>query len=205
MTSVEAIDGICAFSREQICAGVKLKYPKQVNDAGYEYELVTPSVHAMFAPPSKSPKAGTPVEIPSMTVQLISGVDFPLKRETKLKVRILFATWSPGIHGQDLYQQDEQNPRIFLQRNPTEAKAYYERSESGWRDVWNWIDKARREIENSGSISGMLIDPDGEGICFEPIKDQEALADFYPLWIAQMTFSVSIKLERNIDCVSEFL
>lgn len=205
MTSVEAIDSICDFCRKKICADVKLKYPRQVNDSGYEYELVTPSVHGMFAPPSKSPKSGAAVEIPSMTVQLLSGDDFPLKKETRLEFQILFVTWSPGMHGKDIFKQDETNPLLFLQWNNQEAKNYYDRAENGWRDVWNWIDKARREFGNAGSIAGMEIDPDGAGIHFEPIKEQDSLPDFYPFWMARLTFSAEAKLLRSVENVAEFL
>lgn len=60
-----------------------------------------------------------------------------------------------------------------------EAEEYFDRNGDGWRDAWNFVDIALREIESRTNIAGYEIDR-STPVKFGPLTEQEAIPDFTP-------------------------
>jgi len=192
MSIVNNIELIVGWAEKEICSRVKLKLPDDdraghtgADDGNYEYKLVSPSAFALFVPTKDRlpPKAAAP--IPSICVQIVEGKDLPQSGTTK--IRLGFAVWNPGLH------------------RPAHDHPKYERSGDGWRDAWNFVDVAIREISSTEVIGDMLRVVKEDGIAYGPFTEQDAISDYYPYWFAWVEFSVAYGINRNNPAIQQFL
>lgn len=72
----------------------------------------------------------------------------------------------------------------------------------GWRDVWNFVDAAIREIENARSVAGLLIGPD---IRFGPYDEQGVIADYAPFWFAWIELTLHEQLTPDNPAINDLL
>lgn len=181
---VKAIDDITKWTQENICAGLSFKVPpKDENTRNYDFELAEPMALPMYIP-SEERTPNKKVPYPSVCVQFISGGISD--NEDTLKFRFNFSTWNPGNHNQDNITNVGSN-----EYERQTSKGEFMANSDGWRDVWNFTDKAREKLLINTLISGMEIDHNS--IQYGVYKEQDAIVDAYPYYFSWLEFEVKHK------------
>lgn len=208
MTVVGILDTLTEWARENICKKVLLKVPPDdetaATDAGYEYKRVNPAAFALYVPAKDKLPPSVLSPFPSVCVRFVEGSDTLAAGRRSIGIELCFSSWDPGTHGKDVLipnREDYMEPREW---SGPEAEAYFRRHGEGWRDVWNMIDIALREIEIVTNIDGILIDR-SVPVKYGPLREQEAIPDYYPFWFAWVSFTVSCPITRPIQGVDELL
>lgn len=206
MSVVKILDDVTAWAQANICDKIKLKVPPE-NDAeavdeGYEYQLVNPTAFPLFVPAKDKlpPKVISP--LPSLCVRFMEGADALDGSGGSIKLQLMFSTWDVGLHGDDIFIR--QADGSFQRWSGPEADAYFRRSGGGWRDAWNFVDIALREIESSTTVAGYEIDRKAS-VQYGPLAEQDNIPDFYPFWFCWVTFTLKYPLIRNVKDIQEFL
>jgi hypothetical protein len=213
MAIVSLINEVVKWTENTICPQIKLKVPDDLHaDQSYNehYKEVTPSAWPLYVPSKDrtAPKTGAP--IPSICIQLVSGTDDLVKAAGNIKLRFALSAWNPGIHGLDKYNPTPQvsnnlmQSPIYTRWTSEEAKDSFALSSSGWMDVWNFLDIARREIENSVRIAGYSLDIN-EPVTYGPFIEEDDIPDYYPFWFAWISFTLKENLSRSRDGINKFL
>lgn len=198
---VTVIDSLTEWAKEHICKKIQLKVPPDntaANDAGYSYTLENPEAIPMYLPPGDKLPKGIRFVHPSLCVRFLKAGDSVAKDEGYVDVQFLFSVWDPGQHGEDLYLPNDDGSYR------KQADPGFEKGSSGWRDVWNFVDIARRALESVSSIDGIEIDKMTD-IEYGPITEQEAIVDFYPFWYSWLSFRVTYPLMRNNEDLEQYL
>lgn len=217
MSIVNTLDRITEWAQKNLCEPVKFKTPPkedeakvkktldrnlsgdQVNDgAGYEYKRITPIAFKWLVP-SKDRIPDVQSPFPSICVRLSEGDSE--RGSGTIPVELCFSVWNPGTHGSDIIKPLEDGS--YEQWTGDDAKKFFERNNDGWRDVWNWVDLALREIESTDNLNGILIDR--TTVKYGPFKIEGEMADFYPFWFAYISFDVKYNVSRNVSRYDEFL
>ena len=204
-TLTDIVDRVTAWTAANICEKVKLKAPPEdeaADGAGYEYNLVTPACFPFFVPGSDKLPPGVSSPFPNACVRIVEGEDGRSTGEINLE--IMFSVWNPGTHGRDVLKPVEGLPDTFREWNDDEAAAYYSRNAEGWRDLWNWIDTALRELESAASIDGLKIDRE-RGFRFGPLKDENGIPDMWPFYFGFVGFTINRPIVRNIKEYDDML
>lgn len=208
MTIVKILDTITDWTRETICSKVQLKVPPDddtaATDAGYAYQRVHPAAFTLYVPAKDKLPPSILSPIPSVCVRIDEGADDLTSQSGSIGLQLLFSTWDPGTHGEDVLQPNPEDNLSPTQWSGPEADAYFRRHGDGWRDTWNMIDIALREIESVTNINGLVIDR-SVPIKFGPLKEQEAIPDYYPFWFAWVSFAVKYPITRTIQGVENLL
>ena len=205
MAVVQIIDTLTDWARENVCDKIKLKVPPlpdEPDDAGYEYKLVNPAAFGMYTPTSEKVPPNVHAPFPSLCVRLLKGQENPAQREGFIDVQFCFSTWDTGLHGKDIIQP--MGNGVYRRWTGAEANAFFERNGEGWRDAWNFVDIALRELESVSSIGGYVLDL-GTPIEFGPLTEQESIPDFYPFWFAWVSFRIKYPLRRNVEEIQNYL
>lgn len=205
-TVVSALDTVTAWVQANICNKVRLKKPpldeSEATDSGYRYELVTPHAFAFYVPTQDKIALPSVAPVPSVCVRIYDGESDLTAGENSIKFEMIFSTWSTGTHGKDIFKP--QNDGSFKQMANAEADAYFQKNGDGWRDAWSMIDIALSEIGNTTNIDGLEIDR-SVPVKFSPLKEQEAIPDYYPFWFACLTFGVKQPIRSNISNIQNML
>ena len=202
MSVVHVIDTLTNWARESICKEIKLKVPPantEAMDSGYVYQLANPEAFPMYIPTGdKLPKGK--FDHPCLCVRFLSAQDDTSAKTGGMDVQIVFCVWDPGLHSEDVFNPNDDGS--YTRQQPAETE--FERNGSGWRDVWNFVDLAVSKLESVDSIGGCSID---KSTPFEygPAKVDEAIADYYPFWYAELTFRVTYPLMRNNQDYEKYL
>lgn len=198
---VSVIDDLTKWARENICNEIQLKVPPENTaafDSGYSYTLDHPEAIPMYVPPDDKLPKDIRFTHPSLCVRFLKAADSVANDKGYVDIQFLFSVWDPGQHGGDVYLP--KGDGTFEQQT---ANAF-EKGSSGWRDVWNFVDIARRKLESTTSISGLLIDKDTD-IEYGPVTEMEAIVDAYPFWYTWLTFRVTFPLRRNNQDYQKYL
>lgn len=198
---VSVIDTLTKWAKENICSQIQLKIPPDNNaamDAGYSYKLDYPEAIPMYKPSGDKLPKGIRFTTPSLCVFFEKAGDSTTKNEGYVDIQLLFSVWDPGDHGEDVYLPNG-NGTYRKQDAPG-----FEKGSTGWRDVWNFVDVARRALESTSSIDGLAIDKSTD-IEYGPIAEQQVVADFYPFWYSWLSFRVTYPLMRNNEDIENFL
>lgn len=207
MTTVTILDTLTAWARDNICDKILLKLPPDNDDAedsGYEYTRVHPEAFTMYVPGRDKLPPGILSPIPSVCVRALKGADNLKTGMGAINIQLCFSTWDPGEHAGDRVMPNPENYMEPKKWTVPEARDYFRRHGEGWRDAWNMVDIALREIESVTNIGGIQIDRTAP-VEFGPLTEQEAIPDFYPHWFAWVTFTVTYPIIRNIRDVENFL
>jgi hypothetical protein len=168
MTVVKNLEIIKDWLQKDICRHFKFKRPPECEEAEaeeYECEYVHPEAFVMYPPPSR--------KFPSVVVQFGDGEEDRNTETGELKIRLLFATWNPGLHFID-------------EGNVPNFKVNHE----GWRDVWNFIDYTLRAIRNTDIVGESIRIKHENGIKFGNVTEQDAAANYYPHWVGWISFTI---------------
>ena len=198
MAIVTTIDAVRDWVEKEICSKVQLKFPdNDVVDEGYSFALVHPAAFSMYTPTDDKLPEGVESSIPSITIRITDGEDTLTKGTREMKVTLLFAAWSPGLHAGDYIEtvKVERDDNGVL-RQLTSVKKYPENAQvfnmdaEGWRDAWNFVDTAVRIIENVEYLGGYRFMKE-RGLKFAPVASQEATPEYWPFWFANVEFYIS--------------
>lgn len=208
MTVVCVLDALTKWVRENICPKILLKVPpdndKDAEDAGYEYQLTHPAAFTMYIPTKEKLPPPIISPFPSVCVRFVEGADNLFNGKGSIGVQLCFSAWNPGTHGKDIILPNPENAMEPKKWSGPEADAYFQRDGEGWRDVWNMVDIALREIEIVINIGGLVIDR-SVPVKFGPMTEQESIPDFYPFWFAWVSFTVTYPITRPIQGVEDLL
>lgn len=208
MTVVGIIDTITDWARETICPQIRLKVPPDsetdATDADYVYQLANPAAFAMYVPTREKLPPNVLSPFPSICVRFMEGADDIGSFSGNIGIQLCFSAWDPGLHHKDILIPDKDNCLEYRQWSGREADAYFRRTGDGWRDVWNMVDIALRELESTTNIGGLVIDR-GTAVKYGPLAEQDNIPDYYPFWFAWVSFSVQYPVTRNIAGVEQFL
>ena len=201
MAIVTALDAVRNWVEEEICSQVQLKVPdNDVVDEGYKFKLVHPAAFSMYTPTEDKLPEGVESAIPSVTIRITEGEDTPANGSREMKVTLLFAAWSPGLHAGDYletvqYERDDKGVLrqiTTVKKYPTDAEVFNMDAE-GWRDALNFVDTAVRIIENVEYLGGYRFMKE-RGLKFAPVASQEATPEYWPFWFANVEFYISEKI-----------
>lgn len=166
MTTINNLEVVADWLREEVCSNLTFKKPNDDNvGCDYDYTLVHPDVHILYAP-TKDILPEKRLVAPSILVQFDNQRDFPKQSKGLMHFTLGFSIWNPGMHDNGMY----------------------ERNGEGWRDVWNFVDYTKDAIEKTELIKHIRVRLD-EGIETGPAKVQGAIADYYPYWFAYLNFT----------------
>ena len=168
MTVVKDLELIRKWLQREVCNKFEFKRPPDNEDADaeeYECDYVHPVAFVMYPPLDK--------RFPSVVIQFGEGEENRGEERGELNIKLLFATWNPGLH-----YIDEGNVPNF------------EANHEGWQDVWNFIDLTLRTIRNSDIIGGSIRIKHESGIRYGPMKEQDVAANYYPHWCGWITFTI---------------
>lgn len=195
MTVVEIVDNITEWTNKNICSQIKLKRAaadREPSDEGYNYELVTPVAFSLFVPTKEKLPPEIKTSIPSVCVRITEGKDNYSIRE--LQIELAFSTWNTGRHNEDIIYPD----------NVLAEKESFIRNGEGWRDLWNFMEIALRQLEINAAINDIEIVKD-KPVMFGPYKQQETIPDFYPFWFGYVSFFVKTGLSGYVKDYNNFL
>lgn len=204
MAIVTTIDAVRDWIEENICPQVSLKVPdNDVVDEGYEYRLTHPAAFSMYMPTEDKLPEGVTSTIPSITVRVMDGTDSLTDGTREMRVTLLFATWSPGLHAQD-YLSEVKVEKNGLNTTYTATQKYsnserrFDMDAEGWRDAWNFVDTAVRIIENHEFLGDYRFVKE-KGLSFKPVSAEAATPDTFPFWFANVEFYISeaISVQRR--------
>lgn len=190
---VTVIDTLTNWAKDQICKQILLKVPPdnaEAMDAGYSYKLDNPEAIPMYKPSGDKLPESIRFTTPSLCVYFQKAGDSVASNKGYVDVMFLFSVWDPGLHGEDVYLPNGDGTY------KKQSTAAFEKGSSGWRDVWNFVDVARRALESVTNIDGLAVDKSTD-IEYGPITEQEAVVDFYPYWYSWLSFRVTYPLMRN--------
>lgn len=208
MTTTLILDTVTDWARERICSQIKLKVPPEDDadptGAGYEYKRVNPAAFAMYLPSREKLPPDGPAPVPSVCVQCTDGEDNLSSMQGVMRLQLSFSTWSPGTYGGDVALPNPEDYMSPKKMPEDEAKKYFERTAEGWRDAWNLVDIALREIESVTNIGGLVIDRQTP-IRYGPFTEQKQIIDFYPFWYAWVSFTLQYPIQRNVRGVETLL
>lgn len=212
MTVVGILDTLTDWVRENICTKLQLKVPPDAEtgatDAGYEYKRVHPAAFALYVPAKDKLPPAVLSPFPSVCVRIVDGADDLSAKQASAKrsinVQLCFSTWDPGTHGEDVILPNPENVLEPTRWTGQEADAYFRRHGEGWRDAWNMVDVALREIERRTNVGGLVIDQTVP-IQFGPLKERESIPDYYPFWFTWVSFAVTCPVHRVNEDVDKYL
>ena len=210
MSIVNIIDTVTEWARVNICDGTRLKMPPDgdgdacPNAEQYDYREITPACFSLYMPTQEKLPPGVLSPIPSVVVRVLSGEDNLTENSGSLKMDMCFSTWNPGTYGKDILIPAKDHPGEMSLLPEEEAAGKFEIYTNGWRDVWNWVDKALRALESTTTLNGVIVDRTVP-VTYGPLAEQEGIPDLYPLWFAWVAFSVVFPLNRYDAEVEQFL
>ena len=195
MTLTSIIDKVTEWAQTAICDKLSLKLPDDDrNDNEFPGTMTTPTAFAMFVPAQDRlpPRARAP--IPSLCVQLKDGKDALAEGKRTLKMRFSLAAWNPGEHGGDASDPVEQpgtlGGKSYKPRTDPDKLNQYTRNMDGWRDLWNFADKALQELEGAEYIGGLRLVKENDGITYGPFTEEGTIWDYYPYWFLWIDFTL---------------
>ena len=199
MSVVNILDRVTEWARQSICSKIKLKLPpkdeESATDQDYEYDLVTPAAFTMYVPTRDKLPPDVRSPIPSICVRCRDGEDDLAASRGRINIEFCFSAWNPGTYGADVLRPIEGNSTEARRWNGPEANDHFQRYGGGYRDVWNFVEIALREIESRTHIDGIEVDRTVP-VRYGPLAEQESIPDFYPLWFAWVSFTLTYPLIR---------
>ena len=194
MTITQCIDNVTDWLNNFVCPNVKLKLPDDSqNGNGYEVEAVNPTAFAMYQPGKDKLPPGVRAPFPSVVVQLLEGSDDMIASNGRMKLQLSFTAWNPGTHAGELKGA-----------TGTTSDRQFTRNADGWKDVWNFVDRALREIENAEYMNGLRVVKELP-ITYGQFQQEGQISDLYPYWGAWAIFTIERGIARTGASYSEFL
>ena len=209
MTITQSIEKVTDWLNSTVCPKIKLKLPDDnQNGTGYKVETVNPMAFAMYQPGKDKLPPGVIAPFPSVVVQLLEGSDDLTAKSGRMKLQLSFTAWNPGNHAGELTRAisttagDDNGLNVQLE-SVASAKSF-ERNAEGWKDVWNFVECALREIENAEYMNGLRVVKELP-ITYGQFQQEGQISDLYPYWGAWAIFTIERGLVRTGAAYAEYL
>ena len=210
MTIAQCIEKVTDWLNESVCPKIKLKLPDD-NQNGKEYKVkaVNPMAFAMYQPGKDKLPPGVIAPFPSVVVQLLEGSDNTTASNGRMKLQLSFTAWNPGNHAGELTRATKTTTAsgsedLDVQIGSVASEQTFTRDAEGWKDVWNFVDRALREIENAEYLNGLRVVKELP-ITYGQFQQEGQISDLYPYWGAWAIFTIERGLARTGASYSEFL
>lgn len=210
MTIAQCIEKVTDWLNESVCPKIKLKLPDDFqNGKQYKVEAVNPTAFAMYQPGKDKLPPGVIAPFPSVVVQLLEGSDNMTDSNGRMKLQLSFTTWNPGNHAGELTRATGTtiatgSEDIDVHIRGIASEQAFIRNAEGWKDVWNFVDRALREIENAEYLNGLRVVKELP-ITYGQFQQEGQISDLYPYWGAWAIFTIERGLARTGAAYSEFL
>ena len=210
MTIVQCIDKVTDWLNKSVCPLIKLKLPDDSqNGVQYKVEAVNPTAFAMYQPGKDKLPPGVIAPFPSVVVQLLEGSDDMAASNRRLKLQLSFTAWNPGKHAGELTRAIQTTTAsgsddLDVRFSGVAAEQSFTRDAEGWKDVWNFVDRALREIENAEYLNGIRVMKELP-ITYGQFQQDGQISDLYPYWGAWVIFTIESGFARTGTAYSEFL
>ena len=198
MTITQCIEKVTDWLNESVCPKITLKLPDDYqNGRDYELKAVNPTAFAMYQPGADKLPPGVIAPFPSVVVQLLEGSDNMTESNGRLKLQLSFTAWNPGNHAAEL-------TRATKTTTEQDTEQSFTRNAEGWKDVWNFVDRTLREIENAEYLNGLRVVKELT-ITYGQFQQEGQISDLYPYWGAWAIFTIERGLARTGAAYSEYL
>ena len=210
MTIAQCIEKVTDWLNESVCPKIKLKLPDD-NQNGKEYEVkaVNPTAFAMYQPGKDKLPPGVIAPFPSVVVQLLEGSDNMTSSNGRMKLQLSFTAWNPGNHAGELKRATQTTTAsgsedLDVKIGGVASEQSFTRDAEGWKDVWNFVDRALREIENAEYLNGLRVVKELP-ITYGQFQQEGQISDLYPYWGAWAIITIERGLARTGASCSQFL
>lgn len=202
MSIVNSLEKLGEWLSEAICEDVRLKpmSPDAPQTQKYEYHLVKPTVHILYVPSHTDRPPDVEATVPGIVIELMESKDDVLDQTRQYNLRLSFTAWDPGLHGPDVINPVEGEDGAYELGPPGTCVT----NGNGWRDAFNFMDRAIRVIENNEKLGSLGLVKD-EGISFGNYEWQNASDELFPFWLCWCRLSVKERLTRNRHDIDDIL
>lgn len=210
MTITQCIEKVTDWLNESVCPKIKLKLPDDCqNGKEYKVEAVNPTAFAMYQPGKDKLPPGVIAPFPSVVVQLLEGSDNMTESNGRMKLQLSFTAWNPGNHTGELARAIKTTTAsgsddLDVQIGGVASEQSFTRNADGWKDVWNFVDRALREIENAEYLNGLRVVKELP-ITYGQFQQEGQISDLYPYWGAWAIFTIERGLARTGAAYSQLL
>ena len=80
--------------------------------------------------------------------------------------------------------------KSYKPRTDPDKVNQYTRNMDGWRDLWNFADKALQALEGTEYIGGLRLVKENDGISYGPFTEEGTIWDYYPYWFLWIDFTL---------------
>lgn len=207
MTTVNAIDIISDFLKNNVCNELKYLLPDKKDAREYIPKMVSPQVFQFYEPDKERVPPGIEYTCPSVVVQLQKRSDNVKTGVSQFDIQLSFTTWRLGqyitqnnVSLEDITQNEEGVDIAFVGNN----ESSFVRNEEGWRDVYHFLETTKDAIVKVGKIKDLKLKLD-ENINSGPFTQDGALIDHYPYYHAWLTLSFETVVTPVLRDIEEFL
>lgn len=181
MLLTKNIENLTQWVQDNICSQVELLKPND-EQMGSEYDVqyVHPKAFSLYIPAKDCLPPDVDTKLPAVCIQLADGNDNLTLNEETLHIRLAFATWNPGIY-EEIEEKDSKGNKV--------KKQVLKMNADGWKDTWNFLQKAKRIIQKQMYIEGMKVDRK-EPMKFGFFTADDTMVNAYPEWYAWLSFAV---------------
>lgn len=210
MTIVQCIEKVTDWLNESVCPKIKLKLPDdKQNGKDYKLETANPTAFAMYQPGKDKLPPGVVAPFPSVVVQLLEGSDDMTAKNGRMKLQLSFTAWNPGKHTKELTGAlkasiSASSGDLNVKTEGITTEQTFTRDAEGWKDVWNFVDRALREIENAEYMNGLRVVKELP-ITYGQFQQEGQISDLYPYWGAWVIFTIEHGLARTGAAYSQYL
>ena len=214
MTIVQTIERVTDWLNETVCPKIKLKLPDDnQNGSQYTVKAVNPTAFAMYQPGKDKLPPGVIAPFPSVVVQLLEGSDNMTEGNGRMKLQLSFTAWNPGKHTtknageltrvtKTTVATDDKDLNVELVGVGSDTS--FTRDAEGWKDVWNFVDRALRDIENAEYMNGLRVVKELP-ITYGQFQQEGQISDLYPYWGAWAIFTIERGIARKGAAYSQYL
>ena len=193
MTNTEIIESLSKCVDENICSKVTLKTPTD-SSVGAQVQYVKPAAFALFVPAKDRIPPNVAAPIPSICVQVMEAKDRMTEHRRNMKIRLAVACWNPGTQSGEIFVPHAAEDAPFgVAFTQGAAEQSYTRNLDGWKDLWNFMDVALREIEGTEFFAGVRLIKE-QDIEYGPFVEDGAIWDYYPYWNGWISFNIEAGL-----------
>ena len=209
MTITQSIEKVTDWLNKTVCPKIKLKLPDDCqNGKEYKVETVNPTAFAMYQPGKDKLPPGVIAPFPSVVVQLLEGSDDLIAKNGRMKLQLSFTAWNPGNHARELKRAisttELHTAGLNVQLGTVSSEQTFERNADGWKDVWNFVECALREIENAEYMNGLRVVKELP-ITYGQFQQEGQISDLYPYWGAWVILTIERGIAKTSSSYSKYL
>jgi len=213
MTIIEMLDDLAKWAEDQICSKIMLKAETDVQDGSEKIEEVHPVAWPLYVPAQDGiwPRVGV-ANVPSIAVEILPPSKDDVQGDSRtVTIRFALATWNPARYQEDVFVPTGEsgagipNMPAYTRGDPETPPFAW--SSDGWRDAYNFLEIALRELGNTDYIKSTIRIMHEEAMEWGPFTEPDGgpLPNFFPFWLAWCSFKVNLPITRARHDVSSLL